>query len=414
MRALIFLSLMGSSCIFVIGQLTKEITCGNNKIDAGEVCYVQPAFLLENAPNDLDIADLNGDGQLDIAVASFVPAVSIHLNLGGGTFAPPRALDLTGTQLDFPNDVIAVTLPQDRFGLLVASAVNVDPPIAEVVFFESLGAGDFDLGVPTQIGSSLPSHLVAFDANDDGAVDVALSDREFGTQQITVLTSDPSGDPLFNAPENIGGLTGPLFVTSADMNGDGNDDLLVGQQDGSKVRILFFSQGLLIDSHEEVLGGLPSETIVGDFDGDSRLDFAVGVTLDDGVGEITSTLEVFLQRDEQANLFEKRVLTPQFLSGVTERMAPSVASDIDQDGDVDIAAMTDKGSLTLFLNDGAGEFSGDVAFSFLQSLDNPDVNSIAFSAIRSGDLNGDQVPDFAALSSGGGGLDAVLLLLSTR
>jgi hypothetical protein len=414
MRAPLLLLLMSNaSCIFLIDRLTKDVTCGNGKSDKGEVCYVIKEPLLEIAPNDLDIADLNSDGRLDIAVASFTPAVSIFLNLGDGLFTERRPLDFTGSNIDFPNDVIFANV-QGRTGLLVANAVdeNPDPDTGEVVFFESLGNGNFDTGVAAFAGNFLPSHIVSLDADGDNALDVLLSDRDFDSTQVALLRGDTSGPPFFGAPLAVGGLSGPLSVAAGDLDKDGTDDIVVSEQAAFQLQIVFFDQGNIKTTHTEQLDGNGGEPVLADFDNDGNLDIAVGVTLDDGIN-IESGLTVLIQKDGQGSLFEPRKFEVFLDTQKDERAIFCTTADFDQDGDIDIATLGNQGSLTLSLNDGDGNFAQNVSFEMEKSFVNPDLNGLVFTAVRAGDLNGDTVPDFAVLGTGGVGLEGVMLLLST-
>src|SRR5688572_19286755 len=123
MRAIASISLLGTasllmSCSLLVGRLTKDATCGNDKIDEGEICYVLDVEeLIENGPNELDVADFNNDGTDDIVVVGFQPAIAVHLNFGDN-FAARRLIDFTGTTVAFPNDVIAFSSPNGD-GILV-------------------------------------------------------------------------------------------------------------------------------------------------------------------------------------------------------------------------------------------------------------------------------------------------------
>lgn len=416
MRAPLLLLFLGNaSCFLLVDRLTKDVTCGNGKIDTGEVCYTLQEPLPDIAPNDLDIADLNGDNKLDLVVAGFAPAVSVFFNLGDGLFTERRPLDLTGTNTDFPNDVIAANV-QGRFGLLVANAVDEpdpNPDSGEVIFFELLGNGDFATGVSAFAGSFLPAHLVSLDADGDAALDVVLTDRNFEGAEVALLRGDTSGPPFFGAPLAVGGLNGPQSVVAGDLNQDGTDDIVVTQQAVFELEIIFFSGGAVANTHTEQLEGSGGEPVLADFDQDGNLDIALGFTFDDGV-QTDSGLSVLIQRDGQGTLFEQRKFSVSLNTDQNERAIFCAVDDFDQDGDVDIATLGNQGSLTLSFNDGNGDFAENVAFSMSSAFRNPDPNALVFTSVKAGDLNGDDVPDFAVAGTAGQGLEGVILLLSTR
>lgn len=163
------------------------------------------------------LADLNGDGLPDLAFSVSPGGYAISLNTGGGQFGTPKIYNLTAT----PSEIMAGDVNGDGKQDLVFDAGYV------------LGNGDGTFGqlqtLPTGINS-----IVVGDFNHDGFSDLAysLSAASTGNPQASL--------PLYFLPGSSSGLTSPAIaitgggyedasLTSVDLTGDGNLDLLVSQ-----------------------------------------------------------------------------------------------------------------------------------------------------------------------------------------
>jgi hypothetical protein len=173
-------------------------------------------------PGSTLIADFNGDGIPDLAVAnkgdpsvSHLGSISILLGNGDGTFQP--ALDSSAGP--FPELVFAADFNGDRkLDLLVLGTSSTTGLVPWNIL---LGNGDGTFGAPSQIASrsSILSMVVA-DFNNDKKPDLIFTDGDKGLQEML-----GNGDGTFQPPQIVLSTDGQ--VLAGDFNGDGRADLAV-------------------------------------------------------------------------------------------------------------------------------------------------------------------------------------------
>lgn len=235
-------------------------------------------------PEGLAIADLNGDGKPDLAVAAGGAGVKILFNdlSNPGTLMPPVTVqprggsagvaiaDLNGDGLP---DLISVSRWVYVFMQDPANPGNFLPPVEYKVGVQPLsvkvadlnGDGLPDLAVgnfgppasisvllqdPLNRGNFLPrtnygtgaytSGVDVADLNGDGKADVvAANNGTLATHgSVSVLLQKiPTPKKLVFGKKNYPGKSGPSAVAIADLNGDGKPDIAVA--DGSNATVLF-------------------------------------------------------------------------------------------------------------------------------------------------------------------------------
>ena len=173
----------------------------------------------------------------------------------------------------------------------------------------------------------------------------------------------------------------PSSVALADVNQDGNLDLLTANTNAASVSVrLGDGAGNFTGTTEVGVGSNPIQLVLADVNRDGRVDLltvntgsgTVSVRLGDGAGNFTGTTEVSVGGSNQQGL---------------------AVADVNLDGRLDLLA-TNQGSATVSvrLGDGIGGFSGTTEVSVLSA---PQGVTVA-------DINLDGLPDLLATSLGSG------------
>jgi hypothetical protein len=154
-----------------------------------------------------------------------------------------------------------------------------------------------------------------------------------------------SQDFAFAEPVNYYAGGGTWFIDGADLNGDGLIDLFTTNRDGSISIFFNLGGGIFQDAINIELLTLPYSICAADIDGDGDKDLIIAnhnsigsfsILLNDGTGNFT--------------------MGPTYMAG---SYAWSIAAaDLDNDGDMDIVLSTEiSATLYIFLNNGYGLFS---------------------------------------------------------
>ncbi len=176
-------------------------------------------YFVNGSPRAVTVADLNGDGAPEIVTANEdFHTVSVLRNLGDGTFAPYQAYDVMGR----PIDVAVADVNNDgRPDLLAVTDRDLGCDLLSVRL--GIGGGFFGEERVYRIGSG-PTGLDVGDFNRDGKLDVVTAAQQ--DNAVTVLFGDGQGS--FAAPTALGVGGSPNSVAVGDLNGDGAPDIVAG------------------------------------------------------------------------------------------------------------------------------------------------------------------------------------------
>jgi len=310
-------------------------------------------------PNSIAVADFNGDGIPDIAIAtngttgtSGIGSIQVLLGNGDGTFQAAKTYaGLSGNQLI----VAAPFITGGSEDLLVvnnATSTKNDGTSNNGLLFTGDGKGNFQAGTPFRTGVDSITAIVTGDLNGDGIQDYVLAGTVYGTSVL--------GDTFGNGTGTFGLVTlnaiNSLPITVAalgigDFNGDGALDLAIIESDGETEIFANNTEGYFFPfSTPPSVGASSTAIAVGDFNGDGNADLAITNGAQDNVAILLGN---------GAGIFTAAA-SPS--TGATP-MAIAVG-DFNGDGVPDLAvANSGDGTATVLLGKGDGTFTALPAFN---------------------------------------------------
>lgn len=315
-------------------------------------------------PHSGNVADLDGDGDIDVIGASTEPgAFSLLINDGTGRMETPPAYTFGGVDplytavgdMDNDGDIDAVTVDTDGRSLSV-----------------HLNQGDATFLRPKTVGvGSRPIHVLVEDLDGDGHLDAITANEAEAT--ITLLFGNGTGD--FDEPATFRVGRRPRAVAAGDLDGDGDLDLSVANSDENHLSVLL-NQGerIFIEGSDLPLLGQPHFVVSGDIDRDGDDDL---VTANSDIAAVS----VLTHRGD--GTFE---LAVDYATGPAPFSVFLV--DYNVDGIEDLATASQAGSsISILLGRGDGEFDrprvlpagGEPWFAFPADFDqdgDPDLVSI--------------------------------------
>jgi hypothetical protein len=357
------------------GSIVTLLGNGDGTFQAGPVTAIAPQT------GSVALADLNGDGKLDLAVAvdnsvGFGYSVAVALGNGDATFATPSYTQVFG-------------------GSIAIGDMNNDG-IPDIVTIGTILFGDGKGAFPTRQDYYVNGGgaVILTDFNGDGRMDVLIAGGTpalltgISGSTITVLFGLPDGTFFGPAVSVVPGLEQPdLFISdlhSADFNGDGIPDLVYAGSLGIGV-MLGKGDGTFASSFTSAAP--PGwELATGDFKGNGNQDI---VTVYGYQQDQPGTLTFFAGNGDGAF---QAPLTTSIPSGPVA----VVSGDFNDDGNLDVAVLFSTGNgasadaVIIYLGNGDGSFRQGASYPA-----GPDAIWML-----TGDLNNGGKPDLVITNSG--------------
>jgi thiol-disulfide isomerase/thioredoxin len=346
--------------------------------ESGAELRLKPAveYLMGQFPQSVALADLNGNGRLDVATSNRRDnSVTVRLGGGDGTFGEAvtyrtdpeplfvRAADLNG-------DGILDLVTANFSNTLTILLGQGDGKFLEATSFS---AGDGDL---------MPLNVVVADFNGDTVPDLAVANFLGNTVGIFY----GQGDGLFAEPTHISVGDGPISIVAADFNRNGHADLAVANRRGDTATILLGNgRGEFTETSYEI-GARAGFIAADDLTGDGVIDLAIASYMDNSITLLLGDGEgAFTRADVDVGMCHPSSLA---------------LADMNGNGAVDIVTVCQSlSSVAVLLNGGGGDFPTP-ATAFRVGM-GPD-------AVAVGDLNEDGLPDIVTANLGGGSISVLL------
>ncbi len=336
-------------------------------------------------PRSIDVADFDGDGNLDVVVAGFTPgAVQVIQNLGGGSFTPLAPVAL----LSGPVDIKTADFNGDGRKDAVVALPDIE---STLILTNELRAFGLIPGVPEPAGLMVDA-VDPFDPDQDKDSDVGGSGGSSSrtvTGSAFVQRNNGEGELGTAALTQVGDQ--PVDIASGDLNLDSSPELVTVDFASDTVSVLV-NDGLgnFAQAFSLPVGGEPRSITINDLDGDGDLDIAIVADTETGRG-------LQLLRNDTVTVGDL-VFAP--VADVPAGPDPSIvlSADLNSDDRVDLVAINptgprgiEGGQVTVLLSKSSPRCAAD--FTHNGVVNAADLN--AFLAAWYADLeNGTFVTDF--------------------
>ena len=331
----------------------------------------QQTLFLSTSPRAVAVGDVNGDGTRDIVTANSADNVSVLLGNGNGTFQIPISLTMGAV----PQTVSVADFNGDTRADFVTANFNS----ANVTVRLGNGNGTFQNVLSFAVGSQ-PNAAAIGDVNDDDITDIVTSNN-IGT--VSVLVGNGNGTFQTQRVFTVGST--PRGVTVGDVNGDDFGDVVATSSNNTVSLLLSNEDGTLQTQSVFAVGATPFAVIVADLNGDDRGDI-ISVNS-------AGTVSVLLGNGDGTFQAEQRFTVDVSANSI-------VAIDLNGDNALDLVTANGSGhnSVSVLFGNGNGTFQAERRFAVGTS---PRGVAVA-------DLNGDGKPDVIAANEGSANVSVLL------
>jgi len=285
-------------------------------------------------PIDIAVIDIEGDGIADdLVVANYDSAsLSILANDGTATFTK------TDVTVDTSPKFLAIANYVEDGNILDDIVVACDSLKISVVQNNSAYVGT-SFNHLSSIGTPSPADILPGDVNNDKDFDFILLSAS--ADEIRIVNGNGNGTlPPFahveQSPLQTGADAAEFVTIDFVTTRDGNMDIITVDEGAGTLSILLGDGSVLGSASTVAVGTNPSEITVHDFDNDGDEDFVVSV-----IGDVSGERELLIVRNDTEALI---VLSVGDATGSGREPTLVDHGDFNSDGVVDLACLIDLGT----------------------------------------------------------------------
>jgi hypothetical protein len=328
------------------------------------------AVIIDNTiqePYEINVKDIDNDGKKDIIVSFWTnDNISWYKNLGNALFS--SRIEITNN-ITNPKSFIVDDIDNDNGNDIISSSYS---PSSKVSLFQNQNSGNSFQEIVLNYSYGVPRDIKSADLNNDGNKDIIFACDD-------LLWFENYGNSNFSSYKLISSVEDSNPYIDAiifDLDSDGNKDLIGLKYDG--IEVFTNNENDTFLSTFYPYSNLNGNMVLEDIDGDGHKDIIVRIddSNDDKIAWIRNNGDLSF-----GNMTIFTANTSSF------RANKITAGDIDNDGDIDvIVSSRTTSSIYLLENDGLGNFSNSLVMQSITT--NPisleDVDNDGYLDIVSG------------------------------
>jgi hypothetical protein len=392
----------GSLASARVGQFTAAVS------NPGGFFFNYSTAGVSDFPNQATLGDIDGDGDLDLIIATGYRMLSVRLNGGTANGLNPAAFaggyDLflgPGYELSVPvlgdidgdGDLDLVIAHHDTNGQISVGLNGGDASGSNTGIFSNISnCGLYPYPIDAVLG----------DVDGDGDLDLLTTNDDISrldercTLNVYLNGNDATGSNTgtFTYASTVSVGAGASAPQLGDIDGDGDLDVVVANRKDATVSICLnggnatgSNTGVFSKSNLLSVAAQPRQPVLGDVDGDGDLDLVINAASDSRYAEglVTVWLNGGNATGSNTGIFSNG--NGLYLSA---RPIKTVMGDLDADGDLDLLILNSNGAVSLRLNGGDASGSNTGIFTL---ADSPGAREVSVSdsptAFVAGDIDAD-------------------------